>query len=49
MHAGSDEILTKPRQHVAANRAVAVDRRNEIGKYTVEIGHGDMLQNSRAR
>jgi len=40
MHARLDEIVAEPRQHLAANLPVGVNRRNQIGKDAVEIGHG---------
>jgi hypothetical protein len=43
MHARSDKIVTQARQHLAANGAVGINRRNKIGKDTVEIRHGKDL------
>lgn len=49
VHPGSNEILAQPRQHVAADGAVGIERRNEIGEDAMEIRHGVMLQKSQLR
>ena len=39
VHAGLDEIVAQPRQHVGSNLAGRIDGRDEIGKDAVEISH----------
>src|ERR1700679_2827904 len=40
VHAGGDKVLAQARQHVTANGAVGIERRNKIRKDTMEIRHG---------
>jgi hypothetical protein len=38
VNAGFDEIVAQPAEHVAADIAVGIDGRNQIGKHAMEIG-----------
>ena len=40
MHAGFDEIVAEPAEHLGADLPVGIDRRDQIGKDAVEISHG---------
>ena len=39
MHAGLDQIVAEPAEHLGSDLARGVDRRNQIGKDAVEISH----------
>jgi hypothetical protein len=50
MHARLDEIVAEARQHAVAYLPAGVNRRDQIGKDAVEIGHGaGLLPNARQR
>jgi len=40
VHAGLDEIIAQPAEHVGADVSAGIDWRNQIGKHAMEIGHG---------
>jgi hypothetical protein len=40
VHAGLDEIIAQPAEHIRADISVGINRRNQIGKYAMKIGHG---------
>jgi len=44
MHAGLDEIVGEPRQHAGLDAAVGVDRRDQIRKDPVKLGHSETLR-----
>ena len=39
MHAGGDEIVDQPGEHIGADLAIGIDRRNQIREHAVEVGH----------
>jgi len=50
MHARLDEIVAEARQHIRADLPARINRRDQIGKDAVEIGHGaQLLPNARQR
>jgi hypothetical protein len=40
VHAGLDQIVTEPAEHIGADLPRGVDGRDQIGKDAVEISHG---------
>ncbi len=40
VHLRLDEVIAQPAEHIGADVAVGVDRRDQVGKDAVEVGHG---------
>ncbi len=39
MHARADQIIAEAAQYTGANPSVGIERRDQIGKDAVEVGH----------